>query len=421
MAKGRKANHFRTAGGDTIVGLIKQKDGRYRILATGVRFVATSEAEALAKFYALQPATPATEIPVTVAEDFAAMTTLPQVDKDGKQKFNLRVPDPAFWARMREALFDNLAVCAKMTGIPALATLDLSAQPRESLKIADVIAAYTTQSPATAKSKKEATTALEALATHAQAVTLADLTIEKLTAFRQSVAGYSAGTQQAYFGRIKSILGFALKIGMDQPQIRAALDRCRVLWTSTPVAPMQPHPMSREHFHALLKIADPIWRARLLLAMNCCFYIADLRDLKWTDIDLDKATFSAIRGKTRIPRVATLWAETVEAIKKLPRRGQSPYVFTSTHGTKYNRTTMGNDFMDLRTKAGVPDTVKFADIRDGSFTAATQAATDPRWAQVLAGHASGMQDHYVLRDAAKVKPACDAVYKAYGPFPATMA
>jgi integrase len=175
--------------------------------------------------------------------------------------------------------------------------------------------------------------------------------------------------------------------------------------------------MSKENFHKLLNDADPVWRARLLIAMNCCFYIADLRDLKWADLDLEKGTFVAIRGKTRIPRVASLWAETVEAIKTLPHRGQSPHVFTSSHGTNFNRNTMGNHFKALRKKAGLPFTVKFADIRDGSYTAAAQAATDPRWAQVLAGHSSGMQDHYIMRDVAKVKPACDAVYTAYGPFP----
>ena len=44
-AAGRKASHFKSTAGDTLLGWIHQRDGRWRILAIGRRFVANSEAE----------------------------------------------------------------------------------------------------------------------------------------------------------------------------------------------------------------------------------------------------------------------------------------------------------------------------------------------------------------------------------------
>jgi hypothetical protein len=59
------------------------------------------------------------------------------------------------------------------------------------------------------------------------------------------------------------------------------------------------------------------------------------------------------------------------------------------------------------------------EIRDGAYTAACQApGVEEKWARLLAGHRShGLQDSYVMRNPAIVRPACEAVYAAYGPFP----
>jgi hypothetical protein len=58
------------------------------------------------------------------------------------------------------------------------------------------------------------------------------------------------------------------------------------------------------------------------------------------------------------------------------------------------------------------------DIRDGGYSAACAASgVDEKFARLLAGHRShGLQDNYVSRNPAIVKPACDAVYSVYGPF-----
>lgn len=133
---------------------------------------------------------------------------------------------------------------------------------------------------------------------HSGAATLADLTTEKLLAFREQVENdprlISPATRKAYFGRIRNVIGFGLRIGLDAVQIRAALDRCRVLWTAAPMPNVQPRPISREHFHALLNAAGRgPWRAWLLLGLNLCLHIEEVCALRWTDFDLDAGTHAA--------------------------------------------------------------------------------------------------------------------------------
>jgi integrase len=110
----------------------------------------------------------------------------------------------------------------------------------------------------------------------------------------------------------------------------------------------------------------------LLLGLNAALYMEDLCDLKWEYLNLDRGTFLARRKKRgRCLRAATLWPETITALKALPRGG-SPYVFVSNRGTRYNKNTKINDFKDFREKIGVK-VVTWSHIRDGAYTAATNA------------------------------------------------
>jgi len=158
------------------------------------------------------------------------------------------------------------------------------------------------------------------------------------------------------------------------------------------------------------------------VGLNFAMHIGEVCEIKWDEIDLEKGTYCSIRAKTeahRIPRAATLWPETIAALKAMPKKG--PYVFTSHYGTKYNRNKRVNTFGEFRTAAGMPH-ITFDSIRDAAYTAACRLCSDERWARLLAGHRSpGLQDSYVLRNPEMVRPACDAVFQAYGPFPSPTA
>jgi len=72
-----------------------------------------------------------------------------------------------------------------------------------------------------------------------------------------------------------------------------------------------------------------------------------------------------------------------------PATGNSPYVFTSTRGTRYNKNTKVNDFKDFREKIGVVG-VTFSHLRDGGYTAASNAlGVDAKFASFLPGTRRG--------------------------------
>lgn len=107
--------------------------------------------------------------------------------------------------------------------------------------------------------------------------------------------------------------------------------------------------------------------------------------------------------RDRIPRAATLWPETIQILRGVRRR--SPYVFTSSHATRYRRNARVNVFAELRQKASLPDAVKFNHLRGVAYTAACEGAHDDRAARVLAGpSALGYEDRYVLRHPGVARP-----------------
>lgn len=419
-----------------INGLTRAPDGRWRIMATGERFREPDERQAVLKFWAKtgqndkvallpvadMPASGANvdQMQIAAGEIQESQQVFAEITEDNQIVFSRALPENAFWALVRKELVERPAYAAKMTGLPELVNFRSASAPKPSIRLSRIIEVYQRDNPAKAKSKQEALAVFNKLIAFSNAKTLDDLTQEVLSAFRSKIEKEIDGpaTRAAYYNRIKYIISFGLKVGLDQEQIRAALDRCKILWTAAAMPPVQPKPISRDHFHKLLEVGGLTWRPWLLLGLNLCMSVEEICGLRWEWFDLDKGTFACIREKTRrkrIPRAATLWPETLQELNKLTRRG--PYVFISTHGTRYNRNTRVNDFADLRKKAKLPESITFGCLRDGAYTVACHTTTDERQARVLAGHvAPGLADHYVLRNPEIVRPACVAVYNAYGPF-----
>jgi hypothetical protein len=130
-AVGRKAIHFKALTGDTIKGLVKQKDGRYRVLATGQRFTADSEAEAIQKFYRLAPKPETVDVPSKSTWE----------TEGGRLWERTNTPGEDFWPWLRNLLTTRLAEVAMRTNLPGLASLDLTAVPKDAIKIVDITAA----------------------------------------------------------------------------------------------------------------------------------------------------------------------------------------------------------------------------------------------------------------------------------------
>lgn len=438
--RGRPMRAYTPREGPPVPGLWRTNDGRWRVsLPDGrrIRFSEPDEARAVQKaIELLGREKPTIAVPLdlnTAKKGKDLLETAIDAARPRKVRLNLKrghqveaqadFDAASFWAAVRQELLTRPAYVAKMTGIPAVANLAHMEMPKPTLKLEAIIDTYQRLGPATDKSKAEAIKPLRRLMAHADAKTLLDLTTEKLQAFRDAIEAdphlASASTRRAYFARIKSVISFGLKAGLDSLQIRSTLDRCKVLWTAAPLPNVDPKPISREHLHKLLALAGRgTWRAWLLVGLNCCLHMEEVCALRWADIDLDAGTHRAIREKTRrkrIPRAAVLWAETIAELRALPRRGE--YVFLSRHGSRYNKNTRVNQFAKLRIEAGLPDYVTFDTLRDGAYTAAIYGTSDERQAKVLAGQAAGLSDNYVLRNPEFSRPASEAVYRMYGPFP----
>jgi integrase len=171
-----------------------------------------------------------------------------------------------------------------------------------------------------------------------------------------------------------------------------------------------PKPISRADFLKLLDAGDEFDQALLLLSLNCCLYVSEVLSVEWEELNFDQRTYQSRRGKTDVIRAGVLWPRTVEALRKLPRRGG--HVFRSSRGTVYHPNSYRKVFDDLRTRAGVA--VEFNQIRDGAYTAAVRGGCAVVQCLILAGHcAPGQMDAYVARNPEMVVDAGAAVERHY--------
>jgi integrase len=180
----------------------------------------------------------------------------------------------------------------------------------------------------------------------------------------------------------------------------------------------KPRPISREDFLKLLETVEgePKWKAMFLLALNAAMYPGEVAGVKKEDIDLKKGTLSMERGKTGVPRVAMLWQRTLDAIREYQETipHQSEYLFVSRSGAAFSDNHVSRNFCRRRDSVGLPKTLQFANIRDGAYSAAFNASgVSEKEAKVLAGHRSGMTDHYVVRTPTMVAAACIAIERYY--------
>jgi integrase len=242
-------------------------------------------------------------------------------------------------------------------------------------------------------------------------VKLRELTQEHVVEYGDMIldAGETPTYARQRFGAVKTVINFGPKRGKWAEDSKRALAFCAVLVPPKKSA-ADPQPINVDDFHALYCAADSQMQAMLLLSLNACMYGGEAAVVNWSDIDLEKAILSTDRRKTHDVRIATLWPETVAALKQLPH--QADALFLTETGTQADYLWAYRQFKQVR-KAAKADRAQFCQLRDGSYTAAAEAGVDLNVCRLLAGHATGISDHYIKRRPAMVAPACEAIYKAY--------
>lgn len=319
--------------------------------------------------------------------------------------------DAAFWPWLRRLILDKPAYTAERTGIEQIGYLRDIPKPTVSPTLAAVGELYQAQSKVQDHWKTKCKSYWAEFVKAVGVTTLRELTQESLVTYADKVLGakQSPTYSRQRFGVIKSMLAFPPKRGKWAEDCRRALAFCAVMQPPRK-ARVDPRPISPADFRKLYDAADTQMRAMLLIGLNACMYAAEVADLKWPDVDLDKGTLCTERGKTGMVRIATLWPATIAALAKLPRNG----IIFPTPATKqaHNANTITKAFRKARKLAGLP-TVQFASLRDGAYTASVEAGIDLNVCRLLAGHSVGMADHYIRRNPRMAAAACEAIAKAY--------
>jgi integrase len=440
--KGRPSKSYTTKSGDEISGLYRRGDGRWIDKATGKTWTEPDEAKAVAQFLRAKEKRNSISLPGKAAPTprrrgrfgaglssmIGAEGGTVSITSGGQTAEKVFEPHPnfgkvevdsvEFWSYVTELFLHRPHYVAERTGIPQLATYQDMPMPGRAPTIAALLEWYG-QKKVKPGSHRRAKQVIGEFVKATKVTTVRDIDHEALTAFKAFVGKFKNETQRGYYRMLKAVISWGLKGPFDETSIRGCLDRLAKLHTEGQRTPLDPNPITPAEFRKLVGGADYTMRAYLLLSLNCCMYNSEALSIEWDEIDLEQGVFASRRGKTGIRRAATLWPETVEAVKAIERRAASPYMFTSSHGSRFNVTSFGKRFVRLRKAVKVE--VEHNQIRDGAYTAAVEAGVPLATCQFLAGHKmAGQVDNYVARAPKMVRGACDAVRAAYAPFPASV-
>ncbi|MCP4589927.1 MAG: tyrosine-type recombinase/integrase [bacterium] len=331
----------------------------------------------------------------------------------GRRVSSQRIDLDAFYAKARELILKDPRTFADRVGIPQIGYLEGLKPPEPSPALKEIGAIYQDKAQITRHERGRSKTFWAEFQKAVAVKTIREITQEHIVSYCDAVM--SAGQSQTWikhrFAKVKTVLRFAQNRTKTPEDIERVLTFCRMLSPPRRNA-ADPHPIGREDFRALLDIADDKWKAVLLCALNFCMYGKEVADIEKPEIDLTNGTLLTDRNKTGVTRIAVLWDRTRSAIRNAPRHRPSR-LFLNRAATPYHPDHIRRGFDRLRKAAGVADTVKFSDIRDGAYTAAVQSGADMTLAKLLGGHATGVSDYYVRRNPKMVVDACKAIERAY--------
>lgn len=454
---GRPQAVHKTASGEQIVGLMRLADGRWR--ASGPEKFTFSERDeqlAVARFRQWQgkrqkatlriPQATArlkdvesirqavesfpkpqpdprrlrgTFLPPELLEQEPVVTdpgTPIRVELEGDHLLFFRNPTnaDAFWPWLRRLILTNPQQVAQNTGIEQIGYLADLPKPTPSPTLDEVGKLYFTHAKISENWKAKSVLFWREFVEAVEVAKLRDLTQEQVVEYADSVheAAQTPTYARQRFGAIKAIINYPTKRGKWAEDAKRALALCSVL-VPPQKSSTDPDPISPEAFRALYAASDQQVKTMLLLALNCCMYGGEVAALDWSDLDLDKGTLVTARNKTKVVRVATLWPETVAALRELPRKAEA--LFLTEAGTQADYLSVYRLFKRVR-KLAQQEGVQFSQIRDGAYTSAVEGGVDLNTCRLLAGHATGISDHYVKRRPQMTSAACEAIHRAYGPF-----
>ena len=418
--RGRPSKPYRTSWGDTIDGLRHDKrSGRWFAIGSSFAFREADERRAVQRFrqWQARQTGQAVYLPsttdATIGYDFADADKPKQLDA---------INQADLWAYFREQLINRPEWVAERVGIEEVARLADLPKRGPSPTLEDLGNLYQQKADVSDKQRGQVRRFWAELENFMRAhgiETLRQLTTEAAAEYADHIKqlGHSAKYTKHYFTGVRGVLNFARKRGVHSGDCRHALDCLAVLQAPRQQKAKDPHPIDAEDFKRLHEAADKARdKAVMLVMLNLAMYPSEALALDWADIDLAKKTVVTDRNKTGVVRIGVLWDRTVEALAKIqPKQPNenTPVFISERGGLRLTTKTWSWRFKHLRKAAGVKASVKSEDFRDGAYTAAIDSGAELITAQLLAGHATGIADHYVMRKPTMVGEVCEAIERVY--------
>jgi integrase len=416
---GRKPQNYVTSSNETINGLMRQPDGRWKIIATGQRFTEPDENLAIAHFYRLTGQGLARLNGYVVMHagdenwpefDSATSVRITCYNED-QQWAEVNVPEAFIWAHVRKELLRNPIYVAERVGIEQLGYLSKLDVPEKVPSLDDIEAAWKDHAKCAVEQVRKVLRGWQDFRKTTKITKIEDVTPSVVVAYQDDVHGrnLSGKQQQHIFNSIRRIISFAKGRAMAITVMAKVHSFLSILKPSESATTLDPKPIEIAEFNAILAKATGEDRAMILLMLNAALYIKEAIRLEW--IDIKDGCLVTRRMKTgECIRVAVLWPETLEALAQVQRVG--PHIFRNYTGKRLGISGAQMRFNNLTDLACVPH-VTASQLRDGSYTACVQANVTSDLCKLLVGHRSGMADHYVQRNPKMVAPACEAIYQHY--------
>jgi integrase len=334
---------------------------------------------------------------------------------------SFEINEDAVWGWLREQIISDPRRAAQRLAIPEIAYLADLNPPEPSLRLTEAIAVYLDSKKQIGKHwRRKNHLFWREFVEQVGKITFGDVTAEDIERYHDFIWEKAASENRSptwlnhRLSAVRTVLRYCMKKQKDLANLRRVLDLTEV-FEHQKKASFDPRPIDRGDVHRLLAVCDEKWTAVFLLMLNACMYPGEVAQMRKDDVDLQKKTLVTRRPKTGVIRVAVLWERTIAAIEGYQSNEphDSEFLFISEAGLPYSTNHMGRNFRRRRDKAGLPVTVTMDMFRDGAFTAAIQGGHNPIHADILAGHQSGMKDHYVRRNPQIVAHVCEVVEKAY--------
>lgn len=320
---------------------------------------------------------------------------------------------PEQWIWLRSQILERPIWVGEQVGIEQIGYIRDLKRPAASARLSALIDTYTGKPNLSANEASRSILFWKQFARAVEVDHIGDVEHHQVVEYERVVlaAGLAPKSIHHRFSKVKTIVGYALKRGIDIHGCRTALDALAMLEVKD-AHPIDPTPISVPEFWAVHNAAeragDTTFATLMLTALNCCAYGGEVASLRWSELDLKAGTYVGRRPKTKVSRVAVLWPEVVAGLKRVPVRSEVDYVF-NTSRRSFTSNAVLKYWRRYREAAKLDEAVTFGRIRDAAYSIACQHASLDQ-AKVLAGHAfGGASDFYVRRNPQFVSDACQAI------------